>query len=120
MQRLKSDTYIPKKRSKFAPYIAALIIVGLMGLVYYYLFFSKAGGKLWKPHSQIFLNNLVKDIEFYKNINGVYPDSLEQLSKNSLWGTNDPIYRGNKNIKFNYKRIGNKYTLYSSGVDQIP
>jgi len=68
--------------------------------------------------SQIQLNSLVKEIEFYKIQNGAYPDSLEQLDiKDSFTNITDPLLNGKKQDKYFYHRIGNKYTLFSSGVD---
>ena len=71
--------------------------------------------------SQINLNNLVKDIEFYKITNGQYPDSLKQLKINSTF-IYDPIQSNQKNTSnlFNYLKVDDKYRLFSSGEDGIP
>ncbi|MBB3188747.1 YcxB family protein [Microbacter margulisiae] len=73
--------------------------------------------------SQTELNDLVKDIEFYKLENGQYPDSLQQLTKdNSNDFIFDPVQanqRG-KNSLFYYLKVGDKYRLFSKGEDGIP
>lgn len=73
--------------------------------------------------SQIELNTLVKNIEFYKLQHGEYPDSLKQLLRDdTLASIVDPI-RFNQNYQnkeFNYQKLVDKYTLYSSGEDGIP
>lgn len=65
----------------------------------------------------------MKDIEFYKTENGHYPDSLVELTKSgSLVQINDPIAQSSEdnNQHFFYKRIGDRYTLFSAGVDRVP
>jgi len=69
------------------------------------------------------LNELVKSIEFYKMQNGVYPDSLQEIRKdNTFEFIYDPMgaKRGKRGIPYQYWKIGNKYTLFSVGVDGIP
>jgi hypothetical protein len=73
--------------------------------------------------SQIELNTLVKNIEFYKLQHGEYPDSLKQLLRDDTSASIvDPIRfnQDNQNEEFNYQKSGDKYTLYSSGEDGIP
>jgi hypothetical protein len=82
---------------------------------------SKQAKSAFAQEAQYQLNSLVKEIEFYKLENGVYPDSLQQLGlKDSFTNIDDPLLSGKKNDTYNYHRIGNKYTLFSSGPDQIP
>jgi hypothetical protein len=107
-----------------------LVFIGLACVaftifVYSSLFYSTKNSKVFKDGfaniSQMQLNSLVKEIEFYKLENGVYPDSLQQLGlKDSFTNIDDPLLSGKKNDTYNYHRIGNKYTLFSSGPDQIP
>jgi len=104
-----------------------LTLIGAGGIALSFLIFS-----LMKPDSKtmqrgladvdtIQLNSLVKEIEFYKIQNGAYPDSLQQLDiKNSFTNTSDALLNGKKNNLFNYHKIGKKYTLFSSGIDQTP
>lgn len=68
----------------------------------------------------MYLNNIVKEIEFYKMQHGIYPDSLKQLKVSGLTILNDPMLDDEKNDLFNYHKIDDKYTLFSSGVDGIP
>jgi len=71
------------------------------------------------------LDTIAKKLEQYKSILGVYPDSLEELKKNypeisivdMLLSRNSHAH---KSINFYYHRRGDKYILYSSGVDGIP
>ena len=78
------------------------------------------------PITKVWLNDLIKDVEFYKLKNGAYPDSLEQLQNlrnNEVVFIDDPIVSRRpeaKNTKFNYQKIGDKYTLFSNGLDKIP
>jgi hypothetical protein len=72
--------------------------------------------------SQTRLDNLMKDVEFYKLQIGIYPGSLEEAKKNSdaVWLT-DPIQNnlGRKSNKYYYKKVGDKYYLFSTGKDGI-
>lgn len=111
-----------------------LVIVGSGGLiitvsVYSFLFYNLKYGKStaegFAEISQIELNTLVKNIEFYKLQNGAYPDSLEQISKNDkMVIIYDPLLTrkmdGNIKTTFQYQKIGNKYRLFSVGIDGIP
>jgi hypothetical protein len=114
--------------------------IGLMGILFTFVFFkyvdifpsppnmnSPAMVKTLKEWTQEDLNQLVKNIEFYKYEHNSYPDSLQQLKDdNKTVSIYDPIieYRhlkGDKvNTVFNYKKINNKYTLFSSGLDEKP
>jgi hypothetical protein len=103
--------------------LAFLFTVAVYGSLFYYFAYSNKGGEQLATTSQTFLNSLVKDIEFYKTINGAYPDSLEQLSKNNEMSfIHDPLlsrHPGIKITKFNYLKFEDKYTLFSSGLDRI-
>ena len=73
--------------------------------------------------SQKQINAVMGEVEFYKLKNGVYPDSLGQLTKNSsvwIWDPLGPDGKVGKNNEFNYQRVGNHYYLFSSGIDRIP
>lgn len=101
-----------------------LFTLGISCFVFYYFDLEKEFRKGFTPTSQMQLNTLMKDVEFYKIKNGVYPDSLEQISKDDpmAW-INDPLQpdQGNKKgTKFNYQKVGNHYYLFSSGLDGIP
>jgi len=109
-----------------------LSLIGAFGIVftiavYGSLFYFQGHSSMIKEmdieFSQRNLNNLVKNIEFYKLQYGEYPDSLQQLTKD-----NDHVViidfiqgiKGRKNDSYNYKKTGNKYILFSSGEDGIP
>jgi hypothetical protein len=109
-----------------------LAIIGIFGIVftvavYSFLFYYMKHGELSKKGfasiSQMHLNSLIKDIEFYKLENNQYPDSLQQLlAKDKLVLIYDPIQsvQQRDNTIYNYGRVGNNYFLFSSGQDGIP
>jgi len=106
-----------------------LVLIGVGGilftvLIYGSLFYTANNSKIFKNGfaaiDTVELNTIVKEIEFYKLQTGKYPDSLAQINiKGTLASTSDPLLNGKKNDSFNYHKIGNKYTLFSSGIDQI-
>ena len=85
-----------------------------------FLFGNYSGlGKAKEQIAQTHLNSLIKDIEYYKNQNGTYPDSLKQLeNKNEIVFINDPTQSELGNDYYNYKNLGDNYILFSSGSDQ--
>ncbi|MFB5946226.1 hypothetical protein [Albibacterium profundi] len=103
--------------------VCILFTVGIYSSLYYIGFKSDMGKKGWEKHAQMQLNSLIKDIEYYKLENNVYPDSLTQLQGgDQLIFINDPTQTIQKkeNTYYNYKNLGDKYLLYSSGTDGIP
>jgi hypothetical protein len=71
------------------------------------------------------LDAIVQNLELYKLRYQQYPDSLQQLEKvNPELEIRDPLLRRNakahKFINFYYKKDGDKYVLFSAGVDGIP
>lgn len=109
-----------------------LIIIGISCMLFtiivysslfYFGFKSDSGKKDWADMAQMQLNSLVKNVEYFKLENGQYPDSLQQLvNKDEFVSISDPLrsIEGGKNSSFNYKNLGNKYLLYSSGIDGVP
>ena len=76
-----------------------------------------------KQLAQDILNNLVKDVEFYKQQHGQYPDSLEQVkATNRLALLNGPMsHRMFGEIKnLQYRNNGAGYILFSVGEDMKP
>jgi hypothetical protein len=71
--------------------------------------------------AQTQINDLVKNIEFYKMQNGSYPDSLQQVvDKNSFTSIADVSQDtkvGETMPLYHYKKLGNKYLLFSPGLD---
>jgi hypothetical protein len=109
-----------------------LSIIGAAGIcwtiiIYSSLFYatthSSVFNKGFEDISQMQLNSLVKNVEFYKLVHGQYPDSLKQLLVDDKLA---PIYdavqgmKTKENSYYNYEKIGDKYTLFSSGEDGIP
>jgi hypothetical protein len=109
-----------------------LILIGSVCILLTLCFFAILGQNLnsnirsglTKNMAQSQLNELVKEIEFHKMQYGVYPDSLQQVSKgNNFIFIYDPmvtVNHGRKGIPYHYRKIGNKYTLYSVGIDGRP
>lgn len=110
-----------------------LTIIGALGLIFtvaiyssiYFYSRSDNGRRGFEPFAKSDLNNLMKNIEFYKMQHGVYPDSLKQLKnpKDDFLSIDDPLQVNNskaRNTYYNYQKVGNKYYLFSSGIDGIP
>ncbi|MEO5942701.1 MAG: YcxB family protein [Ferruginibacter sp.] len=107
--------------------IFKLILIGIADISFTFLFwmviFPKINPNGFKDFSQMELNSLVKNVEFYKLQNGQYPDSLQQLLKDDKFAPiNDPIQidQRRQKIYYYYKKVGSKYVLFSAGVDGIP
>lgn len=112
-------------KSKLLTIIGAMGILFTVGL-YSFLIYNSKHGELSKQQfakiSQMDLNNLVNNLELYKQQYGDYPDSLQQLLQhNKFIQIADAIQQVQEqpNIYFNYKKVGNNYTLFSSGQDGI-
>lgn len=109
-----------------------LSIIGAAGIlwtviVYGSLFYAGTHASVFKKGfvdiSQMQLNSLVKNIEYYKLTHGQYPDSLKQLlADDKLAPINDAVQGLNTkpNSYYNYQKAGDKYSLFSSGQDGIP
>jgi Type II secretion system (T2SS), protein G len=112
------------KKLSLIGFAALLFTITIYSSIYIYFTYSKNGLNQWAEASKMQLNSLVKDIEFYKLQHGSYPDSLQQLvSKDKIVFIYDPLLEVGQNThdtKFNYLKIGDKYTVFSSGIDKIP
>lgn len=108
-----------------------LSIIGAAGIlftvfVYGSLFYAMKHTSIFKRGfadiSQMQLNSLPKNIEFYKIQHGQYPDSLEQLlDDDKLAPITDAIQLNEQrqHLYYNYQRIDDKYILFSSGQDGV-
>jgi len=108
-----------------------LSFIGVFGIaftifIYSTFFYEMKHATIFKQQfaaiSQTQLNGLVKNIEFYKLQHGRYPDSLQQLLQDDKTiDITDAIQfnQERKNDIFNYKKVGDKYLLFSSGQDGI-
>lgn len=105
-----------------------LIVIGASCIIFTVLIYSALSymafysdiGKIDKEKlAQTKLNSIVAEIEYYKNQNGNYPDSLTQVKKDAeVLLIADPTSR--KNIHyFKYINLGENYRLFSVGSDQI-
>ncbi|WPO80282.1 hypothetical protein [Flavobacterium sp. KACC 22761] len=71
------------------------------------------------------LNEVVKDLEFYKSKNGQYPDSLAELKPQNKFFNDEELFINefdftkSKLVRFYYKKVENDYILKSSGPDLI-
>lgn len=104
--------------------IGIVITVGIYGSLFYFTENSGVFKKGFADIAQTEINDLVKNIEFYKLQHGAYPDSLQQLNdKNSMISIYDVSQADTKTGKdlplYHYKKIGNKYLLCSPGLDGI-
>ena len=106
-----------------------LAIIGFAGIittfaVYYFLVEGANGRKQTAAISYNFLNDLVSDIEFYKLKKGSFPDNLQQLrlfNKKAFIYDVLTLHVFTKQAKeYNYKKMGDKYLLFSSGIDEMP
>ncbi|MBK7443610.1 MAG: hypothetical protein IPI65_19480 [Bacteroidetes bacterium] len=108
-----------------------LIVIGSAGILWtiiaytaIYLVGTRTSGfqNSFKESSQMQLNRLVQNLEYYNLSHGQYPDSLMQLLiDDKMAPIYDPMQGFNaKNIYYNYEKIGNKYLVFSSGVDCVP
>lgn len=96
-------------------------------VVYSSLFYAGTHASVFKKGfeniSQMQLNSLVKNIEYYKLVHGLYPDNLQQLLiDDKLAPINDAVQGMNTKAcsYYNYQKMGDKYLLFSSGQDGIP
>jgi hypothetical protein len=109
-----------------------LVMIGAFGIlftifVYSALFHQMKSGPLFRQGfsqiSAIQLKQVVKGIEFYKLQNGQYPDSLQQLLiVDEFAPIHDATHAfdpGSQSF-YNYRKIGEKYALFSSGDDGKP
>ena len=106
-------------------------IIGVFGIFFtvaiyssliYFTFNGKASQNGFAKISQMQLNSLVKNIEFYKLEKGHYPDKLEELLEtDKLAPINDVVQtlKFKKSSLYNYKNLGKTYLLFSSGQDGI-
>lgn len=115
-----------KYKDKWLSIIGAAGIVWTI-IVYSALFYAGTHVSIFRKGfadiSQMQQNSLVKNIEFYKLEYGEYPDNLQQLLKDDkLAPISDPIQGllTKSNSYYNYEKIGDKYSLSSSGQDGIP
>jgi len=100
------------------------VLIGALGIalsfvIYFPLYQAANNPELTIIVTKKKLKSLVKDIEYFKLINGKYPDSLKQISKKYI--IYDPLhFQSEKMQTFGYKKIGDNYILFSTGIDGIP
>lgn len=114
-----------KYKDKWLSIIGAAGIVWTI-IVYSTLFYAGTHMSVFKKGfvdiSQMQLNSLVKNIEFYRLQYGQYPDSLQQLrDDDKLAPIDDPVQglQIKESSYYNYRKVGDKYSLSSSGQDGV-
>ena len=115
-----------KYKDKWLSIIGAAGIVWTI-IVYSTLFYAGKHASIFKQGfadiSQMQLNTLLKNIEFYKIQHGQYPDSLQQLLvDDKLAPITDAIQLNQErsNDEYSYRKVSDKYFLFSCGQDGIP
>ena len=100
-----------------------LFTIGIYSNLLYVSINGDAVGTGFATIAQMQVNDLVKDIEFYNIQHGVYPNKLEDLQENDkLVSIVDPILLNHStegNLNYHYEKVGDRYKLYSVGVDRI-
>lgn len=101
-----------------------LFTIALYSSLFYFSMNTDAFRDGFADIAQTQLNDLVKNVEFYKLQNGNYPDSLQQLNtKGSFANIFDPMSMTkikDREAPFHYSKHGNKYLLFSVGKDGKP
>ena len=119
------------KNLKLGAVIICNIVIGIvvMRLDNYYLKqemkYGVNSNNGFKYFAQIYLDSIQSKLEMFKEYSGAYPDSLQELKRifpelqieDPLLSVDD---RGTKKIYFYYEKKGEKYILFSSGIDRIP
>src|SRR5690242_10475125 len=108
--------------------LAVVFNIGLVGFMYYEAKYSPKSENANYVIAKEKLDMLVKDIESFKLIYSVYPDSLNQLTAvDKVPPVTDPFlqttvspFDKKTNIEFHYKKNGNKFSLFSVGRDHLP
>jgi hypothetical protein len=107
-------------------YIGTACVLFTIGIYSYLFYLAKNSKEITNGMAtiaQIQVNELVKNIEFYKIQHGVYPIKLEDLQENeNMVCIVDPIllkHSTEGKINFQYENNGDKYKLYSVGADRI-
>ena len=113
-------------RNKTLVYIGTACILFTVGLYSYLIYVARNSDEVatgFATISQMQVNGLVKDIEFYKIQHGVYPNKLEDLQENNeLVTIVDPILLNHStkgNLNYQYEKVGDRYKIYSVGVDRV-
>ncbi|RZJ71054.1 hypothetical protein [Flavobacterium sp.] len=103
--------------------IGATMLFVLIGIPL--LFNSQAVRESEKKLTVYLLNEIVKDLEYYKQHNGGFPESLNELKKQNAMFIDEEvikeagIFAKQKHIKFYYKKENGSYVLKSYGIDRI-
>ena len=107
----------------FIGFAAFTFTVLIYSSIYYYFNYSQSAKKSFASFAQPAMNNLLKNIEFYKTEHRGYPQKLTDLLKeDKLVQIFDPIPGKPKsnNGEFYYKKLDTTYYLFSAGIDRKP
>jgi len=106
--------------------ISAGISIAIENYLKYDLEYGNESGRLLAAFTQNDIDILAKDLETYRQEKGHYPDSLEEMQEifpglsivDAMLGRNPNLHK--KDIEYHYFRTGQKYVLFSCGIDGIP
>lgn len=116
---------ITKYKDKWFSLIGAFgifITIAIYSSLAYFTMNGSAAKTGFAQISQMQLNSLVPNIEYYKLEKGHYPATLKDvLEVDKIAPINDVVQAINYNKKalYNYKNLGETYLLFSSGQDGI-
>lgn len=104
--------------------IANVLFTPLFWIAFmYYLNYSGISKETNIEFTKHYLNEIVKDLEYYKSVNGNYPSNLKVLKKQNKFFVDTEFFRKSmffneeKPAKFYYKKLGEGYILKSFGPD---
>jgi hypothetical protein len=101
----------------------------LFTLIFWFLFiqFTNSSSIVKNANYQMtihYLDEVVKDLEYFKSKNGFYPDSLGELRKQNKFFIDeevfgrDEMFKEEKRDKFYYQKTNDDYILKSFGEDR--
>jgi hypothetical protein len=108
-----------------AGFIGIALTAAVYSILFYQLKYGKDASTGFAAISQSELNILVNQVEYFKYRTGSYPDSLEQLRLlDQSVNIYDPLLirkmEDKSKMRFSYRKIGEKYMLFSVGPDGVP
>lgn len=109
--------------------IGGVLITGVVYGTLFYLSFSRdtSLSRAWDSFASAHLNAAIREVEFYKQINGRYPDNLDEVRSMDTANTTfvfDPSKGKGMSMvdtkEFYYSKQDSGYYLFSTGYDNTP
>lgn len=109
--------------------VSGVLITGIVYGTMFYLSFSRDApfSRAWDAFAPGHLNAAIREIEFYKQVNGRYPDSLNEARSLDTSGSSfsyDPSKGKGMGMvdskDFYYSKQDSGYYLFSTGYDNTP